>query len=129
MLMIKRDWRHSAVWWGLGLAYMILLTHMSLSVESYARPDVEGWATFDKFLHVMVYLMPAFGFAALWGRQLPVVLFLGLYGILMEFFQAAGGVREYQYSDMFCNLVGAWLGAFISIKYGRDWLWKLDQKF
>ena len=127
MTMTKRDWSFAWIWWALGLAYLGLLAHFSLSHEEYARPSSESVPLLDKYLHCLAYAMPAAGFVQL-VRSVPRT-FAGLFafGLLMEFLQAAGGLRTFQYSDILANSSGALVGSWISLKYGRDWLWKLDQ--
>ena len=122
--------RYFALWQLIGVMLIATVIYLSLTPKPPRLPlDIE-WG--DKLGHFLAYFTLMAWHAQLYrgaGIRLALVIaFIGM-GIGLEYLQAAGGVRMFEWADALANSLGA-LAAF-SASYTRMAfvLQRLEQRF
>ena len=101
--------------------YLSLLSH---------PPDVVSFQFADKINHIIAYSMLMGWFVQLYSsRQHQVILAISfcLMGLLLEVLQGMGGHRFFEYTDMAANIIGVFLGWWLSQNWCAGWLYRVDQ--
>lgn len=109
---IKKHLHYANFWYLLGLAYLVVLTYCSLSPDAAIKDSQIPYL--DKYFHFTAYFLLSFPLIQLGAHFLSGFLMASLYGVLIEFLQLMGGVREFQYSDMLANALGALVGVALN---------------
>ncbi len=85
-------------------------------VQLIAQALFNDPAMSDKVAHFISYfalgVSALFAEVRLWGRQVPVIALIALYGGVLELLQGAGGVRTPDLADALANASGA-LSAYV----------------
>lgn len=124
---MMRPLRYWPWWLALGLAYVALILWASLT----SLPVSTGLFGFDKVQHFLGYFLLSGWFCALFLRRWHLVILLAAValGALMEFAQAAGGVRAFELFDIVANTLGAAFGfALIGWTALRDVFVRIEQR-
>lgn len=102
MKRLKLKW----LWLSIGYAMVVFVIYSSLS-KSPMSPGVE---VSDKLLHFMAYFGLMAWFVQIYQKpkvRYLLLLLLIVMGVLLEYLQALGGVRYFEFNDMLANSAGA----------------------
>ncbi len=96
-------------WFAIGILLVGLVLYLSLM---RSPPDPFKISHADKFEHLLAYGSLMLWFSQLYRRRVHIWIGVALVfmGIGVEFAQAAGGYRMFEYSDMLANSTGVVLG-------------------
>ena len=119
-------WRHPQLWYGCGIALLIVVAVVSLVPVS-----VSGASGSDKLAHVLIYLVLSGWFSLIAARtELLWRVFSGLiaYGLLIEVLQGLTDYRSYEIADALANGVGVAIGLLFHFSPFRRRLIQLDSR-
>lgn len=109
--MNKKNLRYQNVWIFIG-CFMIAFVVFETLTSSPIKP---GFKISDKFMHIVGYFGMMGWFVQIFQKNRErLVLAIGfvILGIMLEFIQGWGGVRQYEVADMLANTTGviaAWI--------------------
>ena len=116
------------LWLLLGVGLIALVIFLSLTPKP---PDLVDFTDGDKVGHALAYAALMGWFGQLYRGRWPLALFaLGFVflGVLMEYFQLWGGVRDFQYGDMGADTFGVVLGWILTASVFKGTLVWLENK-
>jgi VanZ family protein len=116
-------------WWAFGALLLIMVAVLSLVPLGPAPVQLPGGI--DKYEHFAAYaaLAAYFGLLvrgtkALWISSASITVF----GVLIEFAQAFGGVRSGDWRDVLANTVGVAVGSWFALRFA-DKVWERVQRW
>ncbi|MFW2372937.1 MAG: VanZ family protein, partial [Gammaproteobacteria bacterium] len=111
--MSQRVLRYRSLWLFIGWSLVILVIYGSLTTKP-VQLDVRY---FDKFSHLFSYFVLMGWFVQIYSKysqRLFWTLFFVALGIALEYLQALGGVRYFEWADMLANSTGVLLALMLA---------------
>ena len=112
--MITKNLRYKNFWLAMGFTMITFVVYQTLT----SSPLGTGIRISDKLLHITGYFGMMGWFVQIFNDRKQKILlaagFIGM-GILLEFIQGWGGIRQYEVADMLANTTGvalAWALAY-----------------
>lgn len=114
-------------WLMIGYGLVMLVVYLSMTSEPI-RLDLD-FPYQDKFFHALAYFTLMFWFAQIYHenfqRKMLLVIFI-FQGALMEYLQSLESFRTAEFADMVANVLGVMLAFYLSGKYLRSVLVKIE---
>ena len=112
--MITKNLRYKNFWLAMGFTMITFVVYQTLT----SSPLGTGMRISDKLLHITGYFGMMGWFVQIFNDRKQKILlaagFVGM-GIMLEFIQGWGGIRQYEVADMLANTTGvalAWALAY-----------------
>lgn len=125
--------RYKLLWVLIGVFWIATIIYLSLA--SVSLPALDFGFSIDKIEHALAYFVLMSWFGQIYNRPLQLVGFTVIFvnlGIGLEYLQALGGHRMFEYADMVANAVGVLLGLWLTVGWMNgilrrfeDWIVKL----
>ena len=121
--MSQQHLRYRRLWLSIGWCLVLLVIYGSLTTKPL-QLDVRY---FDKFSHLFSYFVLMGWFSQLYSRFIQqfywALIFIAL-GIVLEYLQAFGGVRYFEWLDMLANSTGVLLALiFAQTRFASSLYW------
>ena len=115
--------RYRRLWLSIGWCLVLLVIYGSLTTKPL-QLDVRY---FDKYSHLLSYFVLMGWFSQLYSRliqQFYWALFFVALGLVLEYLQAFGGVRYFEWIDMLANAAGVLLALlFAQTRFASSLYW------
>jgi VanZ family protein len=118
--------RYKLAWVLMGVLWIATIIYLSLT--SISLPALNFGFGIDKIEHAIAYFVLMAWFGQIYNRPLQLACFAFVFvnlGIGLEYLQALGGHRMFEYADMVANAVGVLLGLWLTV----GWLNGLLRRF